>query len=44
VDDYKKILGKLKAGDSVVFKVLRHADSDRVLTIFLPGVVPAETR
>jgi len=42
VEGYRKILGKLKAGDSVVFKVLRRADSDRVLTIFLPGVVPAE--
>jgi serine protease Do len=42
VDDYKKILSKLKAGESVVFKVLRRADSDRVLTIFLPGVVPVE--
>ena len=42
VEAYRKILGKLKAGDNVVFKVLRHADSDRILTIFLPGVVPAE--
>jgi serine protease Do len=42
VDDYRKAIGRLKAGDSVVFKVLRHLDTDRVLTVFLPGVVPAE--
>jgi hypothetical protein len=28
----------------VVFKVLRHQDTDRVLTVFLPGVVPAEDK
>jgi len=31
----------LKPGDNVVFKVLRRQDSDRILTVFLPGVVPA---
>ncbi|MGC0772779.1 MAG: Do family serine endopeptidase [Candidatus Acidiferrum sp.] len=40
--DYKAAVSKLKAGDSVVFKVLRRQDSDRVLTMFLSGVVPAE--
>src|ERR1700726_3631847 len=40
VEDYRNAIGKLKAGDSVVFKVLRHQDTDRVLTVFLPGVVP----
>jgi serine protease Do len=44
VDDYRNAIGKLKAGDSVVFKVLRHQDTDRVLTVFLPGVVPAEDK
>jgi serine protease Do len=42
VDDYRKAIAKLKAGDSVVFKILRHQDTDRVLTVFLPGVVPAD--
>jgi serine protease Do len=41
VADYRSALGKLKAGDNVVFKVLRHRDTDRVFTVFLPGVVPA---
>jgi serine protease Do len=44
VEDYRKTLAKLKPGDSVVFKVLRRADSDRVLTVFLPGIVPAENQ
>ncbi|MGA2096224.1 MAG: Do family serine endopeptidase [Candidatus Acidiferrum sp.] len=42
LDDYKAVVRKLKAGDNVVFKVLRRVDSDRVLTVFLSGVVPAE--
>jgi serine protease Do len=40
VDEYRKAISKLKAGDSVVFKVLRKQDSDRIHTVFLPGVVP----
>src|ERR1700719_3692026 len=44
VEDYRNAIAKLKAGDSVVFKVLRHQDTDRVLTVFLPGVVPAEDK
>ena len=42
VADYRGALGKLKAGDNVVFKVLRRQDNDRVLTVFLPGVIPAD--
>ena len=42
LDEYRKAISKLKAGENVVFKVLRHQDSDHVLTVFLPGVVPAE--
>jgi serine protease Do len=38
--DYRKVVAGLKPGENVVFKVLRHADSDRMLTIFLAGVVP----
>jgi len=26
----------------VVFKILRHGDNDKTLTVFLPGVVPAD--
>jgi serine protease Do len=44
VDEYKKAIAKLKPGSSVVFKVLRKQDSDRILTVFLPGVVPAESQ
>src|SRR5882724_722888 len=40
VDEYRKAISKLKPGDSVVFKVLRKQDSDRIHTVFLPGVVP----
>src|SRR5438045_1885663 len=42
VADYNAIVAKLKPGENVVFKVLRRQDNDRVLTVFLPGVVPAE--
>jgi serine protease Do len=44
VDDYKKAVAKLKPGMNVVFKVLRRGDADRTFTVFLPGVVPAETQ
>jgi serine protease Do len=41
VADYRRVLAKLKPGQNVVFKVMRRADSDRLLTVFLAGVVPA---
>jgi serine protease Do len=44
VEDYRKAIAKLKAGDSVVFKVMRHSFNDRVMTVFLPGVVPADEK
>ena len=44
VEDYKAAVAKLKPGQNVVFKVLRHADNDHTLTVFLPGVVPAENQ
>jgi serine protease Do len=44
VEEYRKAVAKLKPGESVVFKVLRRSDGDRVLTVFLPGVVPAENQ
>jgi serine protease Do len=42
IAEYKAVVSKLKPGQNVVFKVLRRQDSDRVLTVFLPGVVPAD--
>jgi serine protease Do len=42
VAEYKAVLSKLKPGQNVVFKVLRRQDNDRILTVFLPGVVPAD--
>jgi serine protease Do len=42
VAEYKATVGKLKPGQNVVFKVLRRQDNDRILTVFLPGVIPAE--
>jgi len=42
VAEYKAAVTKLKPGQNVVFKILRRQDNDRVLTVFLPGVVPAE--
>ena len=42
VAEYRQVIAKLKPGQNVVFKVRRRQDSDRVLTVFLPGVVPAE--
>jgi S1-C subfamily serine protease len=38
--DYQRLAAGLKPGQDVVFKVLRHADNERVLTIFLAGLVP----
>jgi len=42
VDEYRKAVAKLKVGENVVFKVLRRSPTDRVMTVFLPGVVPAD--
>jgi S1-C subfamily serine protease len=44
VDDYKRAVAKLKPGANVVFKVLRRGDGDRTMTVFLPGVVPADSQ
>jgi serine protease Do len=38
--DYRRVMAALKPGQDVVFKVLRHADNERMLTIFLAGVIP----
>src|SRR6266852_899430 len=42
VAEYRKTVSKLKSGDEVVFKVLRRQDSDRILTLYLSGKVPAD--
>jgi serine protease Do len=41
ISDYKNEMAKLKTGQDVLFKVARHGDGDRVLTLFLAGAVPA---
>ena len=42
--EYRSAISKLKPGDNVVFKVLRHGFNDRIMTVFLPGVVPTESK
>src|SRR5882724_9249982 len=42
VSDYRKAVSKLKPSEDVVFKILRRQDSDRVLTLYLSGRVPAD--
>ena len=44
VSDYRQAVSKLKPGQNVVFKVRRRQDTDRITTVFLPGVVPAENQ
>lgn len=44
VEDYRAVVSKLKAGDNVVFRILRRQDADRILTVFLSGIVPAENQ
>jgi serine protease Do len=40
--DYRREIATLKPGQDVLFKVARHADNDRVLTLFLAGAVPSQ--
>ena len=40
--DYRKEIAKLKAGQDVLFRVVRRTDSDQVLTVYLAGAVPSE--
>ena len=42
VSEYRKAVSKLKHSEDVVFKVLRRQDSDRILTLYLSGKVPAD--
>ncbi len=44
--DYRKSLAALRPGEEVVFKVVRHsqAEGERLLTVFLAGVIPPANR
>ncbi len=46
IDEYRKAVGKLKAGQSVVFKVMRRTpqNNERLLTVYLSGIVPADNK
>jgi serine protease Do len=44
VEEYRKAVAKLKSGENVVFKILRRSPTDRIMTVYLPGVVPAEDK
>ena len=44
IDEYRKAIAQLKPGQNVVFKVLRRSYNDRVMTVFLSGVVPADEK
>ena len=44
LDEYRKAIAQLKPGQNVVFKVLRRNYNDRVMTVFLSGVVPADEK
>ncbi len=44
VADYRKAVSNLKAGDDIVFKVLRRQDTDRMATVYLSGKVPSDTQ
>jgi len=44
VAEYRKAVSTLKPGEEVVFKVLRRQDSDRILTLYLSGKVPADNQ
>ena len=42
ISDYRAQMAKLKPGYDVLFRIARHSDADRVLTLFLAGTVPAK--
>ncbi len=44
VSDYRRAVAKLKPGQEIVFKVLRRQDSEQILTVFLAGVIPADSQ
>jgi len=44
MNDYRREMAKLHAGQDVLFRVARRTDSDRVLTLFLAGAIPASAQ
>jgi serine protease Do len=44
VNAYRQALGAIKPGQEVLFKVLRRAENDRVLTVLLAGTAPSTAR
>jgi serine protease Do len=38
------VITEINRGQNVVFKVLRRGDNERTFTVFLPGVVPADSK
>ncbi len=40
--DYRAQMAKLKPGEDVLFRIARRSDTDRVLTLYLAGSVPAK--
>ncbi len=42
LNEYRREVAKLKPGQDVLFKVIRHDNNDRELTVFLAGAVPNE--
>jgi serine protease Do len=41
LSDYKAQMARIKPGQDVLFRVARRSDNDRVLTLYLAGVVPS---
>ena len=39
--DYRSLMTKLKPGEDVLFRVARRSETERVLTLFLAGSIPA---
>jgi serine protease Do len=42
LNEYRREVARLKPGQDVLFKVIRHDPNDRELTVFLAGAVPNE--
>ena len=42
LNEYRREVARLKPGQDVLFKVIRHDANDRELTVFLAGAVPTE--
>jgi len=42
IADYRAQMAKLRPGDDVLFRIARHADGEKVLSVFLAGTIPAK--